>query len=220
MLPPRSHQRCLRLACLLCLGLLFPGKNAGAAAISFTPSVSSIAPGESFTVDIYGASINEIGGFSLYLNAGSSDGAFQITSYTLNSALFDYGGPSPGFPQTISQATSSQDLGAFSHSALAANTPYFLGTATITASIGTPLAAYTFGSTALTVFANPAFTVGDFAPVSSFAVTVVPEPGEAGVLVAGMLAVCLLCRSAARGPASPGRSRKSRREADGFPSPP
>lgn len=186
---PRLLQTMLSIVFLL--GTI-PGPGARAATISFSPSVSSVSPGGSFTVDIYGTSVNSIGGFSLYLNSSSAGGQFQITAYALNTSLFNYGSAPPAFPSPISSTGISQDLGAFSNSSLAANTQYLLGTATITAAPGTVPANYSFGNSAQTVFADPGFAVSDFAPATSFNVAVVPEPSIVGLLAMGLPLLALI----------------------------
>lgn len=172
----------------VCLAALAGGGTALCSSIAFTPSTPSVVPGGSFTVDVYGTSVNVIGGYSLFLNSSATGSQIQIASQALNTTDFTYGGPSPTFPQAISSTQKSQDLGAFSTSDLPANTQYLLGTETILVAAGTPAGNYVIGNTADTVFANPSFTQGDYAAVSSFTINVVPEPASLGlVCVGGML---------------------------------
>lgn len=154
-----------------------------AATISFVPGATNVAPGGSFTVQVYGSSINDIAGYSLYLNSTAGANLFQITSQALNTTLFTYGGPSPSFPEFISTTQTSQDLGAFSLNDLPENTSYLLGTETISVSASTPGGSYQIGNTSQTVFADPSFTQSDFAPASHFTISVVPEPSIVSLLL-------------------------------------
>jgi hypothetical protein len=151
---------------------------ASSATIAFNPSMTNVSAGGSFTVDIFGSSVNSIGGFSLFLNSSANGNQIQITSQILNTTDFSYGGPGPSFPESISATQNSQDLGAFSNVPLASNTQYLLGTDTIFINSATPAGLYTISNTAGTVFTDPTFTMSDFASISNFSINVqaVPEP--------------------------------------------
>ncbi len=172
-----------------CIFGLAQMEGAFSATILFVPSASTVAPGGSFTVDIYGTSVNTIGGFSLFLNSNASGNQLQITSQSLNTTSFTYGGPSPSFPESISATAQSQDLGAFSTSSLAANTQFLLGTDTIFINASTPGGIFQIGNTSGTVFDDPTFSTEDFAGVSNFSVTVTPEPSTWALLFMGMASV-------------------------------
>jgi hypothetical protein len=176
----------------LMLAVLAP---ASAAIVTFVPDTPvNIMPGGTVTFHIQGQSVNSIGGFSLYLNSDAPDGRIQITAATLNTALFSYGGPGPAFPESISSTDISQDLGAFSDPALAANTSFLLTTITITIDAATPVGTYTIGNTAATVFTSN-FVDADYAAVASFNINVVPEPCTMALLAAGAVG----CLAALRG---------------------
>jgi hypothetical protein len=181
----KTHRLHGLLAMLLFAGLA----PASASIITYVPETPvDILPGGTVTFQIHGQSVNNIGGFSLYLNSdAASDDWIKISSASLNATLFTYGGPSPTFPEPISSTTISQDLGAFSNSALAANTSYLLTTVTITIDGSTPEGTYTVGNTTATVFANSTFTTSDFAAVAGFDIHVlaVPEPFTGALLTAG-----------------------------------
>ncbi|MGH8047246.1 MAG: hypothetical protein ACREKL_08365 [Chthoniobacterales bacterium] len=169
---------------------------ASAAIITYTPLTSfDVPPGATITFQISGRSVNDIGGFSLYLNSSATGAYIQLTAYTLNTALFTYGGPGPTFPETISSTENSQDLGAFSLGSppLVADTTYLLGIATITIDPLTPVGTYTISNTSTTVFTDPTFTLSDYATVSDFTIHVVavPEPFTGALLLAGCLVVVL-----------------------------
>lgn len=174
--------------CLIILGIFALSQfgTAPAATITFNPSTSTVLPGGSFTVDVFGSSVNQIGGFSLFLNSSDSGTDIQISNWALNTTLFTYGGPGPTFPEIISSTQNSQDLGAFANSPLAASTPFLLGTASISIGMGITPGSYTIGNTSATVFTDPTFTNSDFASVATFAIDVIPEPGTTWLLLGSL----------------------------------
>lgn len=176
----------LRLLLSLTLILLISAREAQPATITYLPISTTVSAGSSFTVQIFGSSINDISGYSLYLNSSAGAGLLQITGQTLNTSLFTYGGPAPTFPEPISTTQTSQDLGAFSLSDLPTGSSYLLSTATISVGAAASPGNYQIGNTAATVFTDPTFTEADFAPVNTFAITVVPEPEVGGMVILGV----------------------------------
>jgi hypothetical protein len=182
----------------LALCLLSLATPAMAATISYVPQTSTVLiPGGSVTVKIYGSSIDAIAGYSLYLDSSASGSLIQVTSQTLNTSLFTYGGPGPSLPETISDTHTSHDLGAFSNSSLPANTLYLLSTATFTLDLTTPYGAYSIGNTAATVFTSD-FIGSDYATIASFNITVIPEPSMAGAVMTGCLVIAVGWRRLSR----------------------
>ncbi|MGH8047244.1 MAG: hypothetical protein ACREKL_08355 [Chthoniobacterales bacterium] len=181
---------------LICIfGLVTP---AFAATISYVPQTSTIiSPGGTVTVNIYGTSVDAIAGYSLYLNSSATGNFIQLTSQALNTSLFTYGGPAPSFPITLSTTAPLKDIGAFSISTLAADTPYLLSTATFTFGISTPAGAYSIGNTAGSLFTAD-FIGFDPAAINTFNITVIPEPSAWGALAAGGLVVLIGARKLSR----------------------
>jgi hypothetical protein len=180
---------------LICLfGLVTP---ALAATISYVPQTSTtISPGGFVTVNIYGSSINEIGGYSLYLNSSATGNDIQLSSQALNTTLFTYLVP-PSFPITLSSTAPLKDIGGFALSTLPANTTYLLGTVTISFGSVTTPGSYTIGNTAGSLFTTD-FVNSDPAAVASFNISVIPEPSAWGVLMAGSLALGVAARKISR----------------------
>jgi len=178
---------------------LAPLGAASAASISFVPLTSTtVAPGGSFSFQIYGSSVNAIGLFSLYLTSSASNSQFQLTSYSINTLLFDDITLNPPLPEDVSSTHTTQDLGSFvtNPSGLASDTLYLLSTATITVGLGTPDGNYSLGNATTTVFTDPTFTFSDFAPESDLAINIssIPEPTTWGLLTAGGLAALIVAR--------------------------
>ena len=186
-------RRHLIAACLL--GLASIGA-AGAASISFVPITSTtVAPGGSFTFEIYGSSVNAIGAFSLYLTSTGTGNQFQLTSYTINTSLFD--DASFSLPQSI-PTVPDVDLGSSvtAPEGLLANTLYLLSTATVTVNAATPVGNYFLGNATTTVFTDPTFSLSDFAPESDLQINIaaVPEPSIWGILITAGLTGLILAR--------------------------
>jgi hypothetical protein len=180
------------------LSLICLAAPALAATISYVPQTSTtISPGGTITVSIYGSSLDTIAGYSLYLESSATGSFIQVASQTINTTLFTYGGPGPTLPETISATSSSHDLGAFSLSPLAANTTWQLGTVTFSVSNLTPLGSYTIGNTAGSLF-TPNFFDSDPVTLASFNISVIPEPSAWSVLIAGGLASAIAVRKISR----------------------
>src|SRR5258708_26984447 len=100
-----------RACCFLLV--LFTVKGLSAATISIDSATSILRAGQSVTLDIYGTTSVQMGGFSLYLDSSEPAGDFQVTGLSLNTADFSYAVGSPSFPETISATQSSLDLCGF-----------------------------------------------------------------------------------------------------------
>lgn len=194
-----------RFYAILALVLSLTVTSVSPATITFVPSSTNVVVGSSFSVSIYGTPSIDSAGYSLYLESSSIGSGIEITSQVLNTSLLSYGGASPLMPETISSTTQSSDLGAFSNDTLSANQSYLLSTITISLDSSLNAGTYTIFSTtgiAGTVFADPTFSVEDFASYSYFTINaeLAPEPGILCSLVTGLTVIigCCIYRSKAQ----------------------
>jgi hypothetical protein len=189
---------------------LAAAETAPAGTIAFSPlSATIVPPGGSIHFEIYGLSVNDIGAFSLFLNSSGTGSQFQLSSYALNTDLFQGFTPDPPLPEAISATRQSQDLGSFASDSatLGANTMYLLGTATVTVDSDTPAGTYTLSNSTQTVFTDPSFEMSDDAPASTLQITVaiVPEASTAALLTVGSAAYAIVGRKYR--PTTAGRAR-------------
>jgi len=163
-----------------------------------SPSSSTVGLGSTFNVTFAATTTVPFTGFDLFLGTSSADAnEFTVTAATLGSQ-FTYIAGAPSLPANLS-TTGVEDFGLTQTPGatnLPAGGPYTLTTLTIEADNG-----LSFGDHTLTIQSALPDASGvynaDFSPSSisgpvNFTVDVVPEPGTASLLLAGLVGCLLL----------------------------
>lgn len=177
--------------------LIFIGAQPVFGTVTFiaSPGTQTVDLGSTFTETFTATTTAEaFEGFDLYLGTNVQDAnLFTVTGDSLGSQFQFIVSGGPALPDSLS-TSSSQDFGQSETTTLtdlAAGGPYTLATLTIEAQNGLSLGDHTLTILPDSAVYDSSFNTNDISGSPEFTVDVVPEPGAASLLTAGLLG-CLL----------------------------